>query len=34
MKRKIDRYFKNKLDTPQQPPADAWKFIQQHLAQK
>src|SRR5690606_22995598 len=34
MKRKIDRYFKNKLNVPQQPPAEAWEFIQNHLAQK
>lgn len=31
MKKKIDPYFKAKLNTPQQPPADAWEFIQKHI---
>ena len=31
MKNKIDQYFKNKLNIPQQPPADAWEFIQSRI---
>ncbi|MFV0305706.1 MAG: hypothetical protein ACK5IC_09535, partial [Moheibacter sp.] len=34
MKYNIDKYFKNKLDIPQQPPEDAWKFIKNHIQQK
>lgn len=34
MKYNIDKYFKNKLDIPQQPPEDAWEFIQNHIQQK
>lgn len=31
MKQKLDKYFKQKLNTPQQPPEDAWEFIQSRL---
>lgn len=31
MKRKLDKYFKQKLEAPQQPPADAWEFIRSRL---
>lgn len=31
MKHKIDKYFKQKLNISQQPPADAWDFIQNNL---
>lgn len=31
MKSKLDKYFKQKLEAPQQPPADAWEFIQGRL---
>src|SRR5690606_13407697 len=34
MKRKIDDYFKKGLNVPQEPPADAWEFIQKHIAKK
>src|SRR5690606_15236 len=30
-KNKIDPYFKNKLNIPQEPPADAWEFIQSRI---
>ena len=33
MRRKIDQYFKKGLNVPQGPPADAWEFIRQHIAQ-
>lgn len=31
MKTKLDKYLKEKLEIPQQPPADAWKNIQSQL---
>lgn len=31
MKSKLDKYFKQKLEAPQQPPADAWEFIRGRL---
>lgn len=31
MKNKLDKYFKNKLEAPQQPPVDAWDNIQAQL---
>lgn len=34
MKNKIDSYFKKNLDVPQQPPADAWEYIQNRIPQK
>jgi len=34
MRRKIDQYFKKGLNIPQEPPADSWTFIQQHIAKK
>jgi len=33
MRRKIDQYFKKGLNVPQEPPADAWEFIRQRIAQ-
>src|SRR5690606_5464624 len=34
MKNLIDKYFKNKLDIPQEPPSDAWDFIQNQIPKK
>lgn len=34
MKRKLDSYFKEKLNQPQQAPADAWENIQSRLPKK
>ena len=34
MKKKIDDFFKKELNKPQEAPADAWDFIQKHIAQK
>lgn len=31
---RINHYFKKNLDVPQEPPAEAWDYIQQHLDQK
>lgn len=31
MKKKLDKYIKDNLDIPQQPPQDAWEFIQKHI---
>lgn len=31
MKQNLDKYFKQKLDVPQQPPKDAWEFIQNQI---
>lgn len=34
MKNLIDKYFKNRLDVPQEPPSDAWDFIQNQIPKK
>ncbi len=34
MRNKIDQYLKNKLNIPQEPPADAWEFIQSRIPKK
>ncbi len=34
MKDKLDKYFKQKLETSQQPPKDAWEYIQNQLPKK
>ncbi len=34
MRNLIDKYFKSKLDVPQEPPAGAWEFIQNHIPKK
>lgn len=31
MRNNLDKYFKKKLNSPQQPPKDAWDFIQSQL---
>lgn len=31
MKNKIDQYFKNILNTPQEPPSDAWEYIKSRI---
>lgn len=31
---KIDKYFKQKLNVPQQPPEDAWNFIQSRIPEE
>lgn len=31
MKHKLDKYFRQKLDTPQQPPEEAWNYISNNL---
>lgn len=34
MKKKIDHYFKQHLDVPQEPPLESWDYIQSRLNQK